>query len=189
MPISYIDAQNILLSNNGEDPISSTVPPQDPQVAKTSLIIDRITKQTLEAGHNFNIQVKTLISDSYGVIIVPDCVNIIFEPRLRGNVTIRDGVLWDRCNDDAYTDDIKVLLYLDMSFDSLPEIAKHYVAYEAALEYLSCYGSGMGSGQWAHCKKKRDDAWMRLLNSEYHKISDAAKLHLISLWGGSVGVA
>lgn len=191
MAFTEIDALNIMLENNGEDPISDSLSPKDPQVAKARSVLNRIVRQELQKGHNFNMQEKTLEVDENDVISVADSSFLnVYLPRSVGDtVAVRDNILWDRTNDIAYTTPIKVLVYLNTGLMGMPQVFREMVAYQAALEYISAYGSGMGSPQWAHVKIMRDSCLMTAYNSEFASIDNTGRLSMLYQIGGSVGLS
>ena len=183
------EALNLMLMTNSEMPLIEFVDDQLLQVKKTRPILRRQLGEELRRKNNFNMVEITLLPATNGTIDISKFVQVYFQFQFKERLVLRDGIIWDVKTNLAYAQPIKVLAWLDMSFDELPEVFRELVAYEAALEYCSNYGKGAGSAAYARLTEKRNEAWTKANNSEYHFIQNWANLSYVYSWHGVVGTS
>jgi hypothetical protein len=137
-----LDAVNIMLSHQGEEPYNSLVGETNAEVRSAVLVLDEILKETCSMGWLFNSEedvVLTLNADSE-IDVPATAVNITFPRHAKRKYTTRRNKLYNRDTlSHTFTDSVKVNLIRLMDFEDLPEVCRKYVTVKAGRVYQGRY--------------------------------------------------
>ena len=141
-PTTKLDAVNILLSHQGEEPYNSITGDTNAEVRTAVFVLDEVLKETLCMGWLFNTEEDVVLSvNGDGEIDVPSsAVSISYPRHTKRKYTTRNNKVYNR--EDltfTHTQDLKVNLTRLMEFEMLPEVARKYVTVKAGREYQARY--------------------------------------------------
>lgn len=161
-PTSELEAVNMLLESIGEAPVNTI---------ESGLSEAHIARQTLRQslrkcqskGWWFNTEVITLTPDQNGEILLPaNCLKV--ETGLE-HIVYRGAKLYDRANNTYQIGgQVRASLVLGLSFEELPEVARHYITVRAGRIFQD---RTVGSAS-LHGFQKEDEemAWQELQETE-----------------------
>jgi hypothetical protein len=128
-PMSELEAVNMLLESIGEAPVNTI---------ESGLSEAHIARQTLRQssrkcqsrGWWFNTEAMTLTPDANREIQLP--ANCLKVETGYEHIVYRGSKLYDRANNTyAFEGQLRASLVLGLSFDELPEVARHYITVRA----------------------------------------------------------
>jgi hypothetical protein len=132
--VTKLEAYNLILAVAGEEPISD-LGTRDYVVGLIGSTFETTKRRILAQGHAFNTDEIELSPDSAGEVRVP--VGVM---RLRfragfDDLTVRNGVVWDRAKAAPVATPVRVLATRDVPFEQVPEAFAHWIAHEIAADF------------------------------------------------------
>lgn len=137
-PQTKLDAVNMVLWSIGETPVNSLDVSGIKDVALAELQLDRVTREVLSKGWDFNTDDEwELTPDQNNNILVPANALRITPCDPTKRVVVRDNggqlMLWDKDEQSfEFTEPIEVNIVWAYEFDQIPEEARNYIAVRAA---------------------------------------------------------
>jgi hypothetical protein len=131
LPMSELDAINIMLSSIGEAPVNSIDTSGIGDVAVAKAILNESNRSVQEKGWGFNQERRyKLVRDVDNTIPVPvSALRVSASDMEFGNYTVRAGKLYDRDNHTySFTKDMEVDIVFLLPYDDIPQAAKYYIA-------------------------------------------------------------
>ena len=168
--MTQTEAINLVLTSVGLEALNDSADVEgDYQAASVKNVLDTARKEILTQNiFNFNSHIQTLTADANDEIVIPTGVlRHVFQSSLQNRVIERQRgePLWDRLNNEKYTDEVKVLLFMDTDFELLPDVIALWVAWRAA--ELFSFKTGQADSNLVYIRGERIRARMNALNSEY----------------------
>jgi len=181
--MTTIEAINLVLTSVGLEALNdSTDIESDYQAASVKAVLDQARKEILTQNiFNFNSHIQTLTPDANNDVVIPNGVlRHVFESSFQNRVIERQKgePLWDRQNNEKWTDDIKALLFSDTDFEYLPDVIAQWVAWRAA--ELFSFKTNQADGNLVYIRGERLRARMNALNSEYCLTDDMSQFNKVS---------
>lgn len=137
---SELEAVNTLLAAIGEDPVSSLLVTDVADVADAKAKLDEVSRDIQTKGWAFNTEEQYPLSrDVNGYINVPPnlvklSLNRVDYPSV--DVAQRGTRLYDKVNHTyIFTTDLKATAVFLLSWDELPQAARHYIMVKASRAY------------------------------------------------------
>ncbi|SPA50604.1 hypothetical protein [Cupriavidus taiwanensis] len=139
MPLSRLEAVNMMLSAVGESVILVEVEGAG-DFANCSAILDAATKAVLAKDYDFNTEVRTLVPDANGNLLVgPEVLKIDpVDPYLK--VVQRGTKLYNKADrTDVFTDSLDVNVTLYFPFEECPYHVQQRIVADATAKYQTSY--------------------------------------------------
>jgi|TARA_Y100000310_G_scaffold244821_1_gene249713 hypothetical protein len=141
-PTTRLEAVNVMLSQQGEEPYSSLSGQVTAEVKIAEMILDEISREVLAMGWKFNTEYDWPLSPNSddNIILPTDAINLRFPRHEKSQYTTRDGKVYDRTNRTfTITSTLKVDLTWLLEFTQLPEVARKYITIRAGREFAARY--------------------------------------------------
>lgn len=137
---SELEAVNTLLAAIGEDPVSSLLVTDVADVADAKAKLDEVSREVQTKGWAFNTEEQYPLSrDVNGYINVPPNLMKMSLSRVDYpdvDVALRGTRLYDKVNHTyIFTADLNATTVFLLSWDELPQVARHYIMVKASRAY------------------------------------------------------
>lgn len=136
VPLTELDAVNILLQSIGQSPVNSLAVPGVKDVSIAQLTLHNVSREVQSQGWWFNTDDDyPLLPDIAGDIALPSNALQVVPKSTSGRVlTERDGKLYNK-SDRTFTfatgESIECDIKWFFGFSTLPQVAKNYITYKA----------------------------------------------------------
>ena len=137
-PTTRLEAVNVMLRALGQSPVSSLENNNDVTVSKAKATLEEYNREVQSLGWKFNTEEDyELVTDSNNKIAIPlDALQIDPDDNAKKYVQ-RGQFLYDTDNHtDTFTQNVKVTLVFYLDYETLPEIARRYIAIKAARAFF-----------------------------------------------------
>ena len=137
-PTTRLEAVNVMLRALGQSPVSSLENNNDVTVSKAKATLEEYNREVQSLGWKFNTEEDyKLVTDSNNKIAIPlDALQIDPDDNAKKYVQ-RGQFLYDTDNHtDTFTQNVKVTLVFYLDYETLPEIARRYIAIKAARAFF-----------------------------------------------------
>lgn len=131
-PTTKLEAVNTLLSVIGESPVNTLDDSQLPSVSIAKDEIERVSRQVMVEGLDFNTEIMELSPDEDEYIHIPEGVLRVEPVDCTRNIVWRGDKLYDRdWNTYGFDDNLEVRLTKGISFEDIPEHVRQYIILRA----------------------------------------------------------
>ena len=138
-PMTELDAVNHILENMGEAPVLGLTGDLPLDALKARNKLRMVKEQVLARGWFWNIETHELTPEPDGRIPAPEgALSVKPVYRMGFSLSIRKGFLYrtqPMNNGFLFEGGVAVELVLNLDYEDLPPLAKHYVSRKAAREY------------------------------------------------------
>jgi len=174
---------NIVLSAVGLETINDSSDTQnDYNAAQVASTIDQARKEILTQNiWIFNSHIQTLSANSNGEVVIPSGVlRHVIESSLQNIVVERQRgePLWNRQTNEAYSDNVRCLLFNDVDIEHIPDVIATWIAWRAAELFSFKLNGAEGNMSFIRAEKTR--ARMMALNSEYLSTDTLSEFNKVS---------
>lgn len=165
--MELLTAYNICLRAVNEEAISD-IQTESYLIAQLEPLLDSVRRRILLKGHPFNVHTVTLPADAGGVEIPAAYLTVRFAESLKHRLTIYNGKVYDRAENENWTDELTLDVVLDVPFAQIPEVYAEWIAREAAEEFeVQVHGL---TAAYQHLHRQAMLAKQTALNSEFVSI-------------------
>lgn len=129
-----LNAVNIMLRTVGMQSLNA-LDSNDHDAQRAEVVLDATTKLLGTAPYQHNTDEVTLTTNADSEIEIPSTYRDVRFKNNQDRLTVRNGIVWDTKEAEAWTQDTTVYATLEIAFENLPAPFQEWFAREAAVVF------------------------------------------------------